>query len=93
MPRYGTPGAVTPVALATPYDAPITITLTGYAAQELRRVSRSEGAGTEQGLATLATACVMRGLPYVESDLAGTRSTKTTTRRARDTDDDLEDSP
>ena len=71
MPRHGNPDKTEhePMPLVR-RDAPVTVTLTGYAAEELRRVSRTQGAGTEQGLVTLATACVLRGLPYVEADLS-----------------------
>jgi hypothetical protein len=91
--RYGNPGAVNHQPMPTSrYDAPVTVTLTGWAAQELRRVSRTQGAGTEKGLTLLATAAVMRGLPYVEMDLA---PAKKTIRHFRvDTDDESEeDSP
>lgn len=54
-------------------DAPITVTLTGHAAEELRRLARQHGTGSEQGAAKLATACVLRGLPYVEDDLNRTK--------------------
>jgi hypothetical protein len=53
--------------------SPVTVTISGYAAAELRRVAkRGNGPMTPAALTALVTASVNRGLPIVEHDMEST---------------------
>lgn len=66
------PDGATHQPLTIRRDAPLTLTLDGFAAAELRRLAFKHGTGSDSGAAKLATACVLRGLVYVEADLEAT---------------------
>jgi hypothetical protein len=71
-------------------DDSITLTITGSAAAELRRVAKVAVLSTERAVTTMAAIAMLRGLPSVEEDLRANNKPKRpyVRKRARKSADD-----